>query len=172
MDLSCSAVACIRFYTGVSGTELSALKTAPNYPSSPSYIKAVTTGFFEIADNTYDESDNAVDYGAVLEGYVKAPETGKYRFSTFSGGSSEVWVAKRSGTKEGLVKVVSSSFTGSSITGTVFLTLVEGQSYYITGELPLETVACCFTTSVAHLKLLGLIPLLTRADEARWIKRR
>ena len=44
--------------------------------------------------------------GAVLEGFVMAPTTGTYTFSTRSDDSSEVWAAPKPQLNTGLVKVV------------------------------------------------------------------
>ena len=95
----------VKYYTGIAGTEVSDLTSNAKYPGTPDEVRTLTTGSFET------ESDYGDNYGAVLEGFVKAPVSGKYRFvaSAKSNDTLQVWVQKNAGLDErhaGLTKVL------------------------------------------------------------------
>lgn len=63
--------ACAMYYNGIGGTQVSLLTEHASFPDSPSRTDSLdATGFFQ-TQTSYGNS-----YGAMLEGWVKAPETG------------------------------------------------------------------------------------------------
>ena len=64
---------------------MAGLTTSPN-PSPPDRVDELTSGDFVTEENIGDS------YGAMLEGFVKAPETGEYHFFITSDDSSAAWV--------------------------------------------------------------------------------
>jgi hypothetical protein len=72
--------------------------------------------------------------GAVIEGFVVAPTTGQYTFSTRSDDSSEVWASPVENTNLGsLIKVVELVGCCRKVNGNVKLSWVKGKAYYIKG---------------------------------------
>jgi hypothetical protein len=69
--------------------------------------------------------------GVMIEGFVRAPVTGVYTFSTKSDDSSEVWVSRTPRTQSGLVKVVELRGCCRKVRGIKKITWQAGQAYYI-----------------------------------------
>ena len=115
---------CIRDRTGIGGTAVRDLTRNKRFPNSPNSIKKLTNGRFEMRQK-------GNNLGAMLEGFVKAPETSRYSFSTFSDDSSEVWAAFAPNTMAGLVKVVELKGCCRKVNGNKFLSWTGGQAYYI-----------------------------------------
>jgi len=69
-------------WTGITGTSIEDLVTAPDYPSNPSatLVRPSFDGFQNRADN----------YGVRMSGWVKAPETGRYTFWISSDDNGEL----------------------------------------------------------------------------------
>eukprot|EP01047_Picozoa_sp_COSAG01_P076262 COSAG01_NODE_13335_length_1599_cov_308.847333_1_plen_397_part_10 len=122
--MRCGAAACEYDWTGIGGTRVSDLTNNKRYPNSPNYIRKLTSGRFEMRQK-------GNNLGAVLEGYVNAPTSGAYTFSTHSDDASEVWAARNAYTQEGLVKVVELTGCCRKINGRTQLSWTAGQAYYI-----------------------------------------
>merc|ERR1719440_423533 len=122
--LRCGAAVCEYAWTGIGGTKVSDLTNNKRYPNSPNAVRKLTSGRFEM-------KQRGNNLGAVLEGFVKAPTTGKYTFSTHSDDASEVWAASKPNTQEGLVKVVELTGCCRRINGRTQLSWTAGQAYYI-----------------------------------------
>ena len=69
--------------------------------------------------------------GVMIEGFVKAPETGKYRFFTSSDDSSEVWVAYQPNVKSPLTKVVELQGCCRQVAGTTRVQWTAGLRYFM-----------------------------------------
>jgi hypothetical protein len=122
-QLACGAAACEYQYLGIGGTAVSALTKSKKFPQSPDKVVALTTSFGMSA-----QGDNL---GVMVEGFVRAPVTGVYTFSTRSDDSSEVWVSRTPRTQSGLVKVVELRGCCRKVQGTKKITWQAGQAYYI-----------------------------------------
>jgi hypothetical protein len=122
--LRCGAKACLNEWTGIRGTKVRDLTRNKRFPNSPNAVRKLTSGRFEMRRR-------GNNLGALLEGFVKAPTTGRYTFSTHSDDSSEVWAARNAYTQEGLVKVVELTGCCRKINGRTQLSWTKGQAYYI-----------------------------------------
>jgi hypothetical protein len=122
--LRCGAKACEYDWTGIGGTKVSDLTRNKRFPNSPNSVKKLTNGRFEMRQK-------GNNLGAVLEGFVNAPTSGRYTFSTHSDDASEVWAARNAYTQEGLVKVVELTGCCRKINGRTQLSWTKGQAYYI-----------------------------------------
>jgi hypothetical protein len=122
--LRCGAVVCEYDWTGIGGTKVRDLTRNKRFPNSPNSVKKLTSGRFEMRQK-------GNNLGAVLEGFVNAPTSGRYTFSTHSDDASEVWAARNAYTQEGLVKVVELTGCCRKINGRTQLSWTKGQAYYI-----------------------------------------
>jgi hypothetical protein len=126
-SLKCGAAACEYDWTGIgSSTHVHALTSHPRFPQKPNVIHKLMSGTFQM-------KQTGDDLGAMLEGFVKAPITGTYTFSTESDDASEVWAATQPSTLSGLRKVVELTGCCRKVSGTTALTWSGGKSYYIMG---------------------------------------
>lgn len=124
--LSCGAPACVSFYHQIEGTDVSDLTNSPKFPDAPDEQVALTGELFQLPANSADS------YGALMEGFVVAPDSGAYTFITESDNSSEVWVSRSPKVKDSdMVKVVELQGSGKRVDGTVQVKLEKGQAYYV-----------------------------------------
>ena len=125
--LECDAVACRLFWFDIgSATTVSALTSHYKYPDQHDRTDKLALGSFEVPKQSTDK------LGSMIEGFVKAPETGEYQFFTNSDDESEVWAAEQPHTKLYLKKVV--ELRGGcckEVAGSVKVQWTEGQKYYI-----------------------------------------
>jgi len=83
----------VEYYLNISGTDLASLYNDPLYESGTftleRFIPETNTKF------VYGGDDNATwdNYGAVMSGYIIAPETGEYRFFFHSDDSGELYLS-------------------------------------------------------------------------------
>jgi Ca2+-binding EF-hand superfamily protein len=122
--LRCGAAVCEYAWTGISGTRVADLTSNSRYPDKPHAITALTSGGFEMRQR----GDNL---GAMLEGFMVAPTTGAYTFSTNSDDSSEVWAAPQPDSMADLKKVVELSGCCRKVMGSTKLSWIKGMAYYI-----------------------------------------
>ena len=66
-------------------TDLNTLKSSPKYPNNPDVTETVDSFLWDGADLS--------DYGARIEGWVYAPETGDYTFWLASDDQGELWLS-------------------------------------------------------------------------------
>ena len=81
--LKCGAPVCEHQYSGIRGTAVSDLTCSPKFPGSPDKSIALTCGSFSM-------SMKGDHLGVMMEGFVMAPQTGAYKFSTQSDDASEL----------------------------------------------------------------------------------
>jgi hypothetical protein len=122
--LRCGAAVCEYQYTGIGGTKVPDLLRSPKFPRHPSKIIKLTHG-------TFSMTMKGNNLGVMMEGFVRAPVTGAYSFSTRSDDSSAVWAAQQPNTQLGLTKVVELNGCCRKVQGKVKLQWVAGQAYYI-----------------------------------------
>jgi hypothetical protein len=127
-NLKCGAKACEYRYTNIPGTTVDKLVTDPSYPAQPSSTIKMTGGGFDMSA----KGDNL---GVMMEGYVMAPRTGSYFFSTFSDDSSQVWVGTKPNTQRAVVLAVELKGCCKKVTGKVRVQWRQGQTYYIRAYL-------------------------------------
>ena len=126
-ELGCGEAACIYYYTGIGGgNAVSDLTSSSKFPHSPDETVGLTSGNFEAPANYGD------NYGAMLEGFVKAPSSGQFIFFTNSDDSSEVWVATQPNVRDtAMVKVVELVGCCREVAGAVHVAWEEGKIYHI-----------------------------------------
>ena len=125
-SLKCGAVACRYLYFDIGGgNEVWRLTNHAKYPDKPDRTDKLTSGNFEVPTQNKDRM------GSMIEGYVKAPGSGKFRFFTSSDDGSEVWVAERPDTQQGLKKAVELKGCCREVAGTIRVQWTAGQTYYI-----------------------------------------
>ncbi len=73
------------WWTGISGSAVSQLTSAPGYPNAPS-----GSGFLSRFEAPTNWADN---YGTRVRGYLHPPVTGSYRFWIASDDNSELWLS-------------------------------------------------------------------------------
>lgn len=127
--LKCGAAACAYYYTDISGMDVADLTEASKFPDAPDETRSLTGGSFAT------QSAYGTNFGAMIEGYVRAPVTAAYTFFTESDDASEVWVATEPATQSSLVKVVELESCCIEVTGTVQVSWTAGKTYYIKGLL-------------------------------------
>jgi hypothetical protein len=82
-----SAGAVLRlYYDGVPGTSVADLRNAAVFPNFPTFYE-VLTEFLEGVENEGDL------YGALIRGYIEAPQTGNYIFWIASDDDAELWLS-------------------------------------------------------------------------------
>ena len=90
----------VHIWREVCGEDLPYLRQSPFYPRFPNEKrrKLITTFQFE---------DNSLDYGQLIFGYLKPPNSGSYRFAIASDDASELWLSpsKDSNQKELIARV-------------------------------------------------------------------
>lgn len=118
-------------FTGISGTAVSNLTSAPAYIANTPATTEILTTAFEAPTNYAD------NYGQRLRGYFIAPVTGTYRFVIASDDSSELWLST-SDNPANKARIASvSGYTGVrewakySTQLSAQVSLVAGQRYYI-----------------------------------------
>ena len=90
-------------------------------------------------------SDYGDNYGAVLEGFVKAPVTGKYKFLLSTPNSAQVWVQKNpevDGDAFGMTKVVELTMISDptqEVEGDIVVEWAAGKLYFIKAILKQAT---------------------------------
>ena len=107
--------------------KVSDLTSNKKYPDKPDRTEKLTSGSFEVP------TQNKNNMGAMIEGYIKAPNTGKFRFFTHSDDWSEVWVAEQPNTQNNLKKVVELRGCCREVAGTARVEWTAGHTYYIMG---------------------------------------
>ena len=119
------------YYNNVRGSyNVAALVSSSKFPDSPDDMYGVD-GYSQLT-----QVRSAANYfGVMVEGFVQAPATGKYKFFTYSDDSSEVWVSEQAGRTDNLTKVVELTGCCREIAGNVEVDWVQGQLYYIRGLL-------------------------------------
>eukprot|EP01047_Picozoa_sp_COSAG01_P017021 COSAG01_NODE_889_length_12914_cov_3.351775_1_plen_4223_part_10 len=122
--LKCGAPACEYQYTGIGGSRVYHLGNNAKFPDSPTKVLALTTGSLQMTQ----KGDNI---GAMLEGFVLAPRTGLYSFSTWTDDSSELWAANRPNTKYRLQKMVELIGCCRKVNGVRRVVWTQGKAYYI-----------------------------------------
>merc|ERR1711871_1196749 len=122
--LKCGSAVCEYAWTGIGGTTIAALTRSKNFPNKPNVVRKLTSGTFSVRQN-------GNNMGALIEGFVLAPASGAYTFSTRSDDSSEVWAAKDPHVTSGLVKVAELKGCCHKVMGTTKLTWKAGSPYYI-----------------------------------------
>jgi hypothetical protein len=122
--LRCGAAVCEYQYTKIGGSKVADLLRSPKFPRHPNKIVKVTKGTFSMTM----KGDNL---GIMMEGFVRAPVTGAYTFSTRSDDSSAVWAATAPSTQANLRKVVELNGCCRKVQGKVQLQWQAGQAYYI-----------------------------------------
>jgi len=128
--LPCGAKACSSYYTGIGGSRITNLKASDKFKGG----RADDIRKVSVSSTNFETIKNyGNNYGAVLEGYVVAPETGEYVMLTNSDDDSEVWVATKPDIKTDLVKAVALIGCCREITGTVKISMEKGKKYYIKG---------------------------------------
>ena len=124
--MECGAVVCRYYWYDIGGSALSALTNHYKYPDQHDRMDRLTSGAFEVPKQQTGK------LGSMIEGFVKAPETGEYRFLTDSDDESEVWVAEQPHTKGNLKKVV--ELKGEccrEVAGSTTVQWTAGQLYYV-----------------------------------------
>eukprot|EP01047_Picozoa_sp_COSAG01_P030065 COSAG01_NODE_2083_length_8462_cov_17.020567_7_plen_1842_part_01 len=130
LALKCGKSACEYQYTNIPGTNVANLLTSKKFIAGKAdHVVDLTdwresSGFFQMAM----KGDNL---GVMMEGWLLAPQTGMYTFSTQSDDSSEVWIASKPDDKVGLIKVVELKGCCRKVQGTVKVALRKGESYYL-----------------------------------------
>ena len=125
--LGCDEPVCAHYYTDIPGTKVRDLKSNHKYPHNPDEILGISTGEFKV--ESYGNN-----YGVMLEGFVRAPATGRYIFITLSDDTSEVWVSNIPRSKHaGLRKVVSLASCCQTVEGSVVVNWEANKEYYIKG---------------------------------------
>ncbi len=118
------------YWTGISGTSVTALTGDMNYPDNPNGSNEPTS--FEAP------TDWADDYGTRMRGYLHVPVTGSYEFWIASDDSSELWL-NTSGSSPGGASIIayidgwtnSREWTKYGSQHATGITLQAGQKYYI-----------------------------------------
>jgi hypothetical protein len=82
-SLACKAAVCVHQWKGIGGSDLPSILGNSRYPNNPDTVKPMTRGRFEMQQS----GDNLA---TMLEGFMRAPVTGYYTFSTYSVDESEV----------------------------------------------------------------------------------
>ena len=99
VKLKCGAPVCEYQWTGLKGSRVSNLVSSDKYPNHPTKTIALKSGTFSMQM----KGDNI---GVMMEGFLQAPKTGYYTFSTKSDDSSQVWVATAANTQDKLILAV------------------------------------------------------------------
>jgi autotransporter-associated beta strand protein len=77
-----------QYWTGITGTAVSALTGSPNYPDHPN-----GTSYPITFDATPNSADWANDYGTRMAGYVCPPTSGNYVFYIAADETAELWLS-------------------------------------------------------------------------------
>ena len=132
--LRCGKSACEYQYRNIPGNSVSDLLNSAKFQADqPDKIVALA----DILPSDwrrpvgFEMSMKGDQLGAVLEGYLHAPTTGAYTFSTRSDDASEVWAAEHPNTQSGLVKVVELTGCCRKVYGARRMMWTKGNSYYI-----------------------------------------
>jgi hypothetical protein len=126
-NLRCKAKACEYRYMKISGSTVDSLVKAPAYPAHPNSMVSMK--------GTFSMSAKGDNLGVMMEGFVMAPRTGTYTFSTFSDDSSQVWVGTKPNSQRAVVLAVELKGCCKKVTGTVPVKWAKGQTYYIRAYL-------------------------------------
>ena len=121
--LKCGAVACEYQWNGIGGTKVRDLIRSPNYPSRPNRMVKLTSKFSMTMKGN--------NLGVMLEGFVLAPTSGAYTFSTRSDDSSEVWAATQPNTQRNLIKVVELNGCCRKVDGRRSVQWIQARTYYL-----------------------------------------
>lgn len=118
-----------RVYTGISGSTVAGLTSAPSYPNSPAQTSVLSS-----LEGTYS-GDN---YGATITTTIVAPETGTYRFYIASNESSSLRFNAGGSGAVGAVQIASVSGSTTqyqwnkySSQQSAAISLTAGQQYYL-----------------------------------------
>ena len=72
-------------WENIATTDLNTLKSSPKYPNNPDVTETVTSFLWDVTDLS--------DYGARIEGWLYAPETGDYTFWLATDDQGELWLS-------------------------------------------------------------------------------
>eukprot|EP01047_Picozoa_sp_COSAG01_P017230 COSAG01_NODE_908_length_12794_cov_119.794171_2_plen_1484_part_00 len=123
--LRCRAPACEYQYNGIPGSSVRDLISSPKYPSAPDRIVPIRSGVFHMSM----KGDNL---GVMMEGFLLAPISGQYTFSTYSDDASVVWVATQPNTQSSLTKAVElDPGCCHKVQGTVRVHWTVNNTYYL-----------------------------------------
>ncbi|MHC4497900.1 MAG: lamin tail domain-containing protein, partial [Planctomycetota bacterium] len=118
------------YWTGITGTAVSALTSSPDYPLNPSGSDQLTT--FEAPTNWAD------NYGTRVRGYLHPPTTGNYTFWIASDDASELWLSTNADPVNKAMIAHVPGWTNSRVWDkypaeqqSVAISLTAGQKYYI-----------------------------------------
>jgi hypothetical protein len=103
--LKCGAAACEYDWTGIKGTKVRDLTKISRFPDRPNAMLALTDAK-KNKSKRFQLVRKGDNLGAMLEGFVVAPDTASYVFIVRSDDSSEVWAAPTPRTMADLKKVV------------------------------------------------------------------
>ncbi|MHC4749205.1 MAG: lamin tail domain-containing protein [Planctomycetota bacterium] len=124
------------YWTGISGTAVSALTSSPDYPGNPSGTDLLTR--FEVPVDWADY------YGTRVRGYLHPPATGSYTFWMASDDNGELWLStdENPANKVMIANVPgwtsSREWTRYSEQRSAPVSLVAGRKYYIEGLMKEE----------------------------------
>eukprot|EP00795_Rhopilema_esculentum_P005038 gene5038-148_t len=130
----------------VPGYQISDLTSDPNFPNNPS-----STEVLDKFDAPFNIDDN---YGSRISGYLRAPETGDYRFYLASDSTGELWLSSDD-SENNLVKIITlNSWTDHNQwlkfpeqrSDKVFL--VAGKYYYIRAYQKADKLGDCASVAV------------------------
>jgi hypothetical protein len=122
--LRCGAAACEYQYTRISGARVKDLTRQDKFPNKPDKVIALTSGDFSM-------KMRGDQLGVMMEGFVMAPVTGGYSFSTRSDNASEVWVATKPDTQTTLIKMVELTSCCKRVWGSRTVVWLKHRTYYI-----------------------------------------
>jgi hypothetical protein len=131
VNASCTAEGYITFerWNNISGNAVINLTSNVNYPDNPSITSTLT--LFEIPYNV------ANNYGVKVSGYICAPLTGPYRFWIAGDDNVELWLSTDNNAANKVKIAYHTGYTASrqwnkySTQKSVYINLVQGQSYYV-----------------------------------------
>ena len=114
-------------FTGLSGSSVSDLTSAPNFPTFPDAGGPVENG--EAPEGYAD------NYGQRISGWITPPESGNYRFYLASDDNSELWLSTDATRANRALIVSLNGYRGfrqwSSSPTSALIPLVGGERYYV-----------------------------------------
>lgn len=123
--LKCGAAVCEYQWRGIGGSKVQDLVSSARYPKNPDTMLALQPS------GDFDMSMKGDNLGVMMEGFILAPVTAYYTFSTQSDDASEVWVAPRPNSQRHLIKVVELTGCCRKVVGRKQVRWQRGYRYYI-----------------------------------------
>lgn len=118
-----------KVYSGIGGTTVASLTSAPSYPNSPSQASVL---------NTLEGTFSGSNYGSTITTTIVAPDTGTYRFYIASDDDSSLLFNTGGASPAGAVQIASvSGWTDArqwnkyASQQSAAITLTAGQQYYL-----------------------------------------